>query len=709
MPDPLREKPATDLTPVEARRELRRLSQEITEHDRLYYLAEQPTVTDAEYDALRRRNLEIEAAFPDEKRKDSPSDRVGAPVSAVQGFKKVRHARPMLSLSNVFSEEEAAEFVARVRRFLKLEAEAKVDLVAEAKIDGLSLSIRYEDRKLVLGATRGDGEEGEDVTENVRTIEDIPEMLPDDAPDVLEVRGEVYLSHSEFRRINQEREAAGEPLYVNPRNAASGALRQLDSAITRNRKLRFFAYSWGETSAPLGETQWSALDRFRSFGFTINPMTRQADSADAANAVYQEIAAARPTLDYDIDGVVYKVDRLDWQARLGQVARAPRWATAHKFAAEQAETLLTGIDIQVGRTGALTPVARLEPVFVGGVTVSNATLHNADEIARKDVRIGDKVVIQRAGDVIPQVVRPVLEKRPAGSKPFVFPTHCPVCDSEVTRGADAGDVVTRCSGGLICAAQRLERFRHFVSRNAFDIEGLGGKRVEELIARGAVKEPADFFTLERRSAAKDVDLNLYDWEGFGRTSVNNLFDAIRERRKIGFDRFLFALGIRQIGETTARLLARHYGDLVILRQALNAAEDTESEAYKDLVAIDGIGDAVATDLLAFFHDPNNQDMLANLADVLDIQAVEAPAAQADSPLAGKTIVFTGGMEAMSRNEAKARAEAMGAKVVGSVSKKTDIVVIGTDAGSKAKKAAELELILWTEADWLAAAGAESSP
>ncbi|MEQ9126395.1 MAG: NAD-dependent DNA ligase LigA, partial [Alphaproteobacteria bacterium] len=508
---------------------------------------------------------------------------------------------------------------------------------------------------------------------------------------------------SEFKRINAEREKAGEPLYVNPRNSASGALRQLDSAITASRNLRFFAYGWGELSAPLGETQFAVLERLKDFGFTVNPLTRAADGADSALAVYREIEAARPTLDYDIDGVVYKVDRLDWQARLGQVARAPRWAIAHKFKAEQAETTLRKIEIQVGRTGALTPVARLEPVFVGGVTVSNATLHNADEIQRKDIREGDRVVIQRAGDVIPQVVRVVLEKRPDGSKPYAFPTHCPVCGSEVTRGEDAGDAITRCTGGLVCAAQKLERLKHFVSRNAFDIEGLGGKRVEELIERGAVREPADFFKLETKAARGE--LGIAEWDGWGRTSVDNLFDAIRARREIGFDRFLYALGIRQIGEATARLLARHYGDLGTLRQTLAEAQDRESEAYAGLIAIDGIGESMAKDLIAFFHDPQNREVLDHLDEVLSIQPVAAPTADTDSPLLGKTIVFTGGLDAMSRGEAKARAEALGAKVVGSVSKKTDIVVVGADAGSKAKKATELGLTTWTEAEWLAVAGA----
>ena len=687
--------PVPDLTPVQARRELRRLAAEIAKHDQLYYQDEAPAVSDAEYDALRRRNLAIEDRFPEEKRKDSPSDRVGAPAAVAQGFSKVRHARPMLSLSNAFDDADVQEFEARIRRFLNLAEEEPVDLMAEAKIDGLSLSIRYEAGALVMAATRGDGEEGEDVTRNVRTIEDVPETLPNGAPEVLEVRGEVYLSHSEFQRINAEREASGETLYVNPRNSASGALRQLDSTITASRRLRFFAYSWGEVSAPLAGAQSEALERLAAFGFTVNPLTRKTLGAAGAIEAYQEIEAARPDLDYDIDGVVYKVDRLDWQDRLGQVARAPRWAIAHKFKAEQAETQLLGIDLQVGRTGALTPVARLEPVFVGGVTVSNATLHNAGEIERKNIWIKDFVTIQRAGDVIPQVVGSIEGKRPSDAYAFTFPTRCPVCDSEVTRGADDEDAVARCAGGLICSAQRAERLKHFVSRNAFDIEGLGGKRVEELIERGAVKSPADIFRLRRRAE----ELGIRTWEGWGETSVANLFAAIEARRNIGFDRFLFGLGIRQVGEATARLLARHYGDIERLQEAMRAVSDKDSEAYQSLVAIDGVGESMAEDLAAFFHDSNNRTIVADLASEVSIEEVAAPSG-ADSVIAGKSIVFTGGLDAMSRGEAKARAEAMGAKVVGSVSKKTDIVVVGTDAGSKAKKAADLGLEIWEEAKWL---------
>lgn len=700
----MRDKPVGDLTEVEARRELRLLAKEIAEHDKRYYLDEAPVVTDADYDLLRRRNEEIEARFPGEVRKDSPSKRVGAPAAVAQGFAKIRHAVAMLSLQNAFEDADVTEFETRVRRFLSLDEAEPVSLVAEAKIDGLSLSVRYEGGALVYAATRGDGEEGEDVTANVRTIEDVPDTLPDGAPDILEVRGEVYLSHSEFRRINQEREAEGAALYVNPRNAASGALRQLDSSITASRRLRFFAYSWGELSAPLADTQSGALERLAAFGFSINPLTKACPGAAGALETYAKIGEARPNLDYDIDGVVYKVDRLDWQARLGQVSRAPRWAIAHKFAAEQAETKLLAIDLQVGRTGAITPVARLEPVFVGGVTVSNATLHNAGEIERKGILIGDTVTIQRAGDVIPQVVGPVMAKRPAGAEAFVFPDACPVCGSEVTRGADGEDAVARCSGGMVCQAQRLERLKHFVSRNAFDIEGLGGKRVEELIERDLVQSPADFYRLEARVRAGEINPN--EWEGWGETSVANLFAAIDERRTIGFDRFLFGLGVRQIGETTARLLARHYGDLANLQNAMAAASSPESEAYQDLIAIDGIGDSVAADLTAFFHEPQNQEILNALAELLTIEVVEGPANVA-SAISGRTIVFTGGLEGMSRGEAKARAEALGAKVVGSVSKKTDVVVVGMDAGSKAKKAAELGLEMWTEAEWLTVAAGDN--
>ena len=694
-----RNKPVDALSEVEARRELRMLAKEITKHDKLYYLTEQPIISDAEYDALRARNLAIEERFPEEKRKDSPSDVVGVTIDDNRGFSKVRHSRPMLSLQNAFDADDVVDFETRTRKYLNLTSNEPVFFTAEAKIDGLSLSIRYEERQLVLAATRGDGEEGEDVTANVRTIENIPKQLPSSAPEILEVRGEVYLSHSEFHRINAARETMGEQLYVNPRNSASGALRQLDSSITASRKLQFFAYSWGQISSSLGNSQFEVLEKFKKFGFSINPLTQKTEGSGGLLESYREIEAARALLDYDIDGVVYKVDRLDWQERLGQLSRSPRWAIAHKFKAEQAETRVIDIDIQVGRTGALTPVARLEPVFVGGVTVSNATLHNADEISRKDIRIGDTIIIQRAGDVIPQVVSSILAKRPAEAIPFQFPSTCPVCGSPTTRGEDDDDAVTRCTGGLVCRSQLAERLKHFVSRDAFDIEGLGGKTVEELLDRGIVSSPADFFTLEAR--ADENEISPHTWDGWGQTSVENLFSSIRAKRTIELDRFLYALGIRQVGHTTARLIARHYSTIEVLLSALDEADNPNSESYQDLVNIDGIGLVMAKDLISFFHDPQNQKILNDLMAEITVMPVTPLEANIKSPIAGKILVFTGSMKNMSRSEAKARAEALGAKVAGSVSKKTDIVIAGEDAGSKAKKAKELNILTWSEAEWLA--------
>ncbi|MEL0078496.1 MAG: NAD-dependent DNA ligase LigA, partial [Rhodospirillales bacterium] len=694
-----RNKPVDALSEVEARRELRMLAKEITKHDKLYYLTEQPIISDAEYDALRARNLAIEERFPEEKRKDSPSDLVGVAIDDNRGFSKVRHSRPMLSLQNAFDADDVVDFETRTRKYLNLTSNEPVFFTAEAKIDGLSLSIRYEERQLVLAATRGDGEEGEDVTANVRTIEDIPKQLPSSAPEILEVRGEVYLSHSEFHRINAARETMGEQLYVNPRNSASGALRQLDSSITASRKLQFFAYSWGQISSSLGNSQFEVLEKFKKFGFSINPLTQKTEGSGGLLESYREIEAARALLDYDIDGVVYKVDRLDWQERLGQLSRSPRWAIAHKFKAEQAETQVIDIDIQVGRTGALTPVARLKPVFVGGVTVSNATLHNADEISRKDIRIGDTVIIQRAGDVIPQVVSSILAKRPAEAIPFEFPSTCPVCGSPTTRGEDDDDAVTRCTGGLVCRSQLAERLKHFVSRDAFDIEGLGSKTVEELLDRGIVGSPADFFTLEARADGNQI--SPHTWDGWGQTSVENLFSSIRAKRTIELDRFLYALGIRQVGHTTARLIARHYSTIEVLLSALDEADNPNSESYQDLVNIDGIGLVMATDLISFFRDPQNQKILSDLMAEITVMPVTASEANIKSPIAGKILVFTGTMKNMSRSEAKTRAEALGAKVAGSVSKKTDIVIAGEDAGSKAKKAKELNILTWSEAEWLA--------
>ncbi len=686
--------PVEDLSDREAAKELLRLAGLIAHHDRLYYARSAPEVDDAAYDALRLRNQAIEARFPHLKRADSPSDRVGAPIA--DGFAKVRHARPMLSLGNAFDAEDVTEFVARVRRFLGLDEEEAIPIIAEPKIDGLSLSLRYENGRLVQAATRGDGAEGEDITANARTLRDIADQIAD-APSVLEVRGEVYMSHAAFARLNERRTAADLPLYVNPRNAASGSLRQLDARITAERELGFFAYSLGESSAPIAETHSGLLAQLQAWGLPVNPLSKICRSVDELLAAYAGLQQRRGSLDYDIDGIVYKVDRLDWQERLGQVSRAPRWAIAHKFPAEQAETRLERIDIQVGRTGALTPVARLAPVFVGGVTVTNATLHNEDEIARKDIREGDTVVIQRAGDVIPQVVRVVLEKRPEGSTPYAFPHTCPICHSEAVR--PDGEAIRRCTGGLICTAQAVERLKHFVSRNAFDIEGMGAKRIEELWADHIVRSPADIFRLTDRRA------DLVQRERWGEQSADNLLAAIDERRTWPLERFVFALGIRQIGQATAKLLARAYGSLDALIAAVTAAQDEDSDAYADLINIDQMGKDVAADLIAFFAEPHNREVVADLAQFLTL---EAPEAVQESAISGKTVVFTGTLERMTRAEAKARAESLGAKVAGSVSKKTDYVVVGADAGSKAKKASDLGLAILSEDEWLALIGREGA-
>ncbi|MPY68728.1 MAG: NAD-dependent DNA ligase LigA [Alphaproteobacteria bacterium] len=700
--------PVEALSSIEAAEELARLADEIARHDRLYYQQDAPAISDAEYDALRRRNEEIEARFPHMVREDSPSKRVGA--APASGFGKVRHAVPMLSLGNAFGDDDVREFFARIRRFLNLPADQPVTVVGEPKIDGLSITLRYEKGRFALGATRGDGREGENVTENLRTIRDIPHTLPGSVPDVLEVRGEVYMSHADFAKLNEAREAAGEAIFANPRNAAAGSLRQLDPSITEKRPLRFFGYSWGEASGRLADTHWDFLQRLKSWGFRVNPEVRRCDSAEDALALHRDIGEKRALLGYDIDGVVYKVDRLDWQERLGFVSRAPRWAIAHKFPAEQAQTVVRGIEIQVGRTGALTPVARLEPVTVGGVVVSNATLHNEDYIRDKDIRVGDTVTVQRAGDVIPQVVAVIAEKRPDGASAYGFPDHCPRCGSLAVR--EAGEAVVRCTGGLVCPAQKLERLKHFVGRQAFDIEGLGGKHIESFHADGLIDGPGDIFRL------KDHAGDIREREGWGEKSVEKLLSAIEERRSIGLDRFIYALGIRQVGESTARLLARSYGSLAAWREAMerasaerhaNAEEakkpEAVGEAYAELCNIHTIGMAVADELAGFFDRDNveNRKVLDDLAHELEIEDVAAPAA-ADSPVAGKTVVFTGSLETMTRQEAKAKAEAMGAKVAGSVSKKTDYVVVGADAGSKAKKAAELGVATLTEAEWRALIG-----
>ena len=700
------------LSEDEAAAELKRLAGEIAVHDRAYFQNDAPTVSDATYDALRRRNLAIEERFPHLKRPDSPSERVGAGVS--ETFSEVRHAVPMLSLDNAFSDEDVAEFAARVRRFLRILPGEPLAITAEPKIDGLSLSLRYENRRLVTAATRGDGTTGENVTANALTIGDIPKTLPADAPDIVEVRGEVYMGHADFAALNARAEAQGGKIFANPRNAAAGSLRQLNPAVTASRPLKFFAYAWGEMAVVPGETQMEVVAAFGCWGFSINPLMQLCETVEEILAVYRDIEAQRATLGYDIDGVVYKVNRLDLQARLGFVSRSPRWAIAHKFPAERATTVLNDIEIQVGRTGALTPVAKLEPVTVGGVVVSNASLHNEDYIrgignggeeirGGKDIRIGDTVTIQRAGDVIPQIVDVDLSRRPAGAEPYRFPTVCPVCGSHAVREINAKgreDVVRRCTGGLVCAAQTKEKLKHFVSRNAFDIEGLGDKQVEMFhdlaLEDGGIRTPADIFTLQARDKAALVKLK--NREGFGAKSAENLFRAIDARRSIALHRFIFALGIRHVGETNAKILARHYGTFAALRAAMVAAGNGDAEAKRDLCDIDGIGEIVAQAVIDFFAEEHNEEVLDALLAEVTPEAAEA--VQADgSPVAGKTVVFTGSLERMTRDEAKAMAERLGAKVAGSVSKKTDLVVAGPGAGSKLTKAESLGVEVISEDDW----------
>lgn len=692
-----------DITPVEkltiadAKAELKRLAAAVAHHDKLYYQKDNPEISDAEYDELRKRNLAIEARYPELIRSDSPTRRVGAAPSV--GFAKVTHSRPMLSLDNAFEEADVREFEERVRRFLKLPAEEKVELSAEPKIDGLSIALTYRDGKFVQGATRGDGEVGEDVTANLRTIDDIPSHLKGrDVPDLVEVRGEIFMQRAAFLKMNEARAAAGEPVFANPRNAAAGAVRQLDPKITATRPLRFLAYAWGEVDGKMPKTHWEVLERFRHWGFPINPLSKLVDGAGAALEFYHDVADKRAKLAYEIDGVVYKVNRLDWQERLGMVSRAPRWAIAHKFPAEQARTRLNKITIQVGRTGTLTPVAELEPITVGGVVVSRATLHNEDEIARKDVRVGDTVVVQRAGDVIPQVVEVVLSERPKGAKAYEFPDKCPVCGSKAIR--EDGEVARRCTGGLTCAAQVVERLRHFVSRNAFDIEGLGEKHIEAFHEEKLIDSPADIFRLHKHADS------LRKREGWGEKSVERLMAAIDARREISLERFIYALGIRQVGEATAKLLARHYGSLKAWRKAMEeAAKHPDGEAAQDLDSISQIGPSVARDILAFFAEKHNRDTLDDLGkEVTKVQDFVVPRAAANSPVSGKTVVFTGTLETMTRQEAKARAEGLGAHVAESVSKKTDYVVVGADAGSKAKKAAALGVTTLSEDEWLKLSG-----
>ena len=711
-------KPVEKLDAGEAAKELARLASEIAAHDLRYHGEDAPTISDAEYDALRTRNSAIEARFPRLIRGDSPSHRIGVKVS--EKFTKVVHAKPMLSLDNAFADQDVTDFVARIRRFLGMKEDADLVFVAEPKIDGLSASLRYENGLFVQGATRGDGSEGEDITANLRTIKDIPLRLHGNAPKVLEVRGEVYMTHSNFAALNKRQEKEGKPTYANPRNSAAGSVRQLVSAITASRDLNFFAYAWGEVSKLPAGTQWGMLLAFKAFGFKVNPLVRRSETVEEILKFYRDLESRRAKLGYDIDGVVYKVDDLALQERLGFVSRSPRWAIAHKFAAEQAETILQKIDIQVGRTGKLTPVARLKPITVGGVVVENATLHNEDEIARLDAREGDTVIIQRAGDVIPQIVRVITDKRPRGAKPFHMPHSCPICGShavrEVNEETGKEDVDRRCTGGLICDAQAVERLKHFVGRDAFDIEGFGGTYIETLHEAGMLKEPADIFYLAKKPAqlgkvlaekraeqsaerrakegkdASDARTKKKE-EGEGKL-VENLVAAIDARRKIGLDRFINALGIRHVGETNARLLARNFHSISGFIDAMES-----KDALEQLNAIGGIGDVVAEAIKDFFDEKHNRMELDHLLKEVEVQDMAAPKVKG-SPVAGKIVVFTGSLEKMTRQEAKARAESLGAKTAGSVSKKTDLVVAGPGAGSKLTEAQKFGVKVIDEDAWL---------
>jgi DNA ligase (NAD+) len=689
--------PVDALTEKQAKTEHARIEAQLAEHDRRYYQDDAPTVSDAAYDALRRRYGAIEARFPRLRTADSLTRRVGAAPSA--RFAKVRHAIPMLSLDNAFTEADVADFVARIRRFLRLPDDAEIAFSAEPKIDGLSMSLRYEDGTLLTGATRGDGNEGEDVTANVKTLEDVPKRLKGkNLPDVCEVRGEIYMTKHAFLALNKRQAESGGQVFANPRNSAAGSLRQKDPSITASRPLGFFAYAWGEMSAMPADSQSGMIGWFERCGFKTNPLTKMCRSVEELLRFHREIEAQRATLDYDIDGVVYKVDRLDWQERLGYVSRNPRWAIAHKFPAEKATTVIRDIEIQIGRTGFLTPVAKLEPVTVGGVVVQNATLHNPDEIARLDVRIGDTVTIQRAGDVIPQVLGVVEDKRPRGTKPYPFPSKCPcplhtdVVRETIAGGAEGARV--HCTGEFACPYQTIEHLKHFVSRRAFDIDGLGEKQIEFFYEQGWVKEPADIFTLEKR----DRQIRLEEVEGFGATSVRNLFAAIAARRDISLERFIYALGVRHVGETTAVALARGYGSWGAFHDACLKLGKGDDDTKQEMDALDQIGDTVIESLSAYFGEAHNRRRIERLAGEVRIGDAEKP--RSDSPIAGKTVVFTGTLEKMTRDEAKASAERLGAKVSGSVSKKTDYVVAGPGAGSKLAAAGKLGVAVLTEDEWL---------
>ena len=690
-------------TDADAKSELEKLSALLAKANMDYHGLDTPTLDDAEFDRLKQRNAALETAFSHLVRADSPSVQVGAAPS--DRFSKVTHSVAMLSLSNAFEDTDVEEFDARIRKYLGISSSEPLAFTAEPKIDGLSLSLRYENGTLVQAATRGDGSVGENVTANARTLSDVPHVL-ENAPDVLEVRGEVYMAQSDFDALNAAQIARGAKVFANPRNAAAGSLRQLDSEITRSRPLRFFAYAWGELSIPLSDTQKGAINRLDSFGFSTNPLTALCDGPTAMIAHYRQIEQRRASLGYDIDGVVYKVDDLALQGRLGFRSTTPRWAVAHKFPAELAWTRLEGIDIQVGRTGALSPVARLQPVTVGGVVVSNATLHNEDYIAGhgakgedirggRDVRLGDWVQIYRAGDVIPKIADVDLRKRPDDAVAFQFPSVCPECGSLAAR--DAGDAVRRCTGGIICPAQAIENLKHFASRGAFDIDGLGAKQVEQFHGDGWVAEPADIFTLRDRFGQGLQQLKNRD--GWGDKSANKLFDAIDDKRKVGFGRVLFALGVRHIGEAASNLIAAHYGTWQALETAMDQAALLEGEAWDELIGIDGVGSVMASSLVHAFCQNSERAAIDRLVAHLDISEV-IPFDTSDSPVAGKTVVFTGTLELMSRAEAKAKAESLGVKVSGSVSVKTDILVAGHGAGSKAKKAADLGIKTMDEAGWL---------
>src|SRR6516165_858061 len=685
-----------DLTRAQAKTEHMRLTLELEGHDRRYYQDDAPSVTDAEYDALRQRFNAIEKRFPELVSAESPSQKIGAAPSG--RFRKVRHALPMLSLDNAFAAEDVTEFAGRIVRFLKL-PDDKINFSAEPKIDGLSMSLRYEGGELVTAATRGDGAEGEDVTANIRTLEDVPKKLKGRrVPAICEVRGEVYMTKKAFLALNERQKAEGGTIFANPRNSAAGSLRQKDPSITASRPLGFFAYSWGQMAEMPADTQSGMIDWFERCGFKTNPLTRLCHSVEQLLAFHHQIEEQRAELDYDIDGVVYKVDRIDWQDRLGFVSRTPRWAIAHKFPAERATTIVRDIDVQVGRTGALTPVAKLEPVTVGGVVVQNATLHNADEIARLDVRIGDTVEIRRAGDVIPQVLGVILEKRRRGAKVYEFPKRCPCpLHTEVVRDQTAAGeegAIARCIGEFACPYQAVEHLKHFVSRRAFDIDGLGDKQIELFYENGWVKEPAEIFTLEDRNGK----IHLQEVEGFGETSVRNLFAAISARREIALERFIYALGIRHVGETTAVALARGYGTWRAFHDACLKLSKGDEDVRADMDALDQIGDTVIDSLRDYFAEAHNRRRVERLADEVKIREAEKP--RSDSAVAGKTVVFTGTLERMTRDEAKASAERLGAKVSGSVSKKTDYVVAGPGAGSKLANAKELGVKVLTEDEWM---------